>query len=150
MAHVIGLNAKLYYDPAGVGGGTWTELTNVRDVTLNLEKSEADVTTRANNGWRAMAALLKDGSVEWEMVWDTADAGFTAIKDAYFNNSLIGLAIMDGDITTPGSQGLQANFEVMSFSRSEPLEDALKVNVTVKPGYSPSTPPEWVTISTPP
>ncbi len=147
MAHVIGIDAKLYYDPAGVGVGTWTELTNVRDVTLNLEKSEADVTTRANNGWRAMAALLKDGSVEFEMVWDTADAGFTAIKDAYFNNSLIGLAIMDGGITTSGSQGLQANFEVMNFSRSEPLEEALKVNVTVKPGYSPSTPPEWVTIS---
>ena len=104
-------------------------------------------TTRANNGWRAMAALLKDGSVEFEMVWDTGDAGFTAIKDAYFNDSTIGLAIMDGDITTPGSQGLQANFEVMNFSRSEPLEDALKVNVTVKPAYSPSTPPAWVTIS---
>ena len=147
MSHVIGLDAKLYYDAAGVGVGTWTELTNVRDVTLNLEKSEADVTTRANNGWRAIAALLKDGSVEWEMVWDSDDAGFTAIKDAYFNGTLIGLAIMDGVITTPGSQGLQANFEVMNFSRSEPLEDALKVNVTVKPGYSPSTPPAWVTVS---
>jgi hypothetical protein len=36
--------------------------TNVRDVTLNLETGEADVTTRANSGWKQTFATLKDGS----------------------------------------------------------------------------------------
>jgi len=146
MSIRLGMEAKLYIDPAGVGGSSWSELANVKDVTLNLETGEADVTTRGNQGWRATVATLKDGSIEFEMVWDTADAGFTAIKDAYFNNSLIGFAIMDGDIATPGSQGLQADFSITNFSRNEPLEEAVTVSVTAKPTYS-TTAPQWVTVT---
>ena len=59
----LGLDAKLYFCAAGIGGTpTWTELTNVKNVTLNLQKGEADVTTRANNGWKATAGTLKEGS----------------------------------------------------------------------------------------
>ena len=45
-------------------------------MTLSLEAGEADVTTRGNDGWRAIVATLKEASVEFEMVWDTGDAGF--------------------------------------------------------------------------
>ena len=142
MAIKLGMQAKLYFKTGGVGGGgAWTEMTNVKDVTLNLEAGEADVTTRANNGWRATIATLRDGSVEWEMVWDTADAGFTAIKNAYFKGAIIGLSVMDGDIAS--GQGLQADFSITNFSRSEPLEEAMTVSVTAKPTYSTSA-PTWV------
>ncbi len=147
MSVKLGLDAKLYFCAAGIGGTpTWTELTNVKNVTLSLQKGEADVTTRANNGWKATAGTLKEGSIEFEMVWDTEDAGFTAIKDAYFNNTLIGLAVMDGGITTAGSQGLWADCSITDFSRDEPLEDAISVKVTAKPTYSANA-PEWKTIS---
>ena len=77
MSVKLGLDAKLYFCVAGIGGSpTWTELTNVKNVTLSLQKGEADVTTRANSGWKATAGTLKEGSIEFEMVWDTADAGF--------------------------------------------------------------------------
>lgn len=146
MAIRLGMEAKLYYKIGGVGGaGSWEELTNVKDVTLNLEAGEADVTTRGNAGWRATVATLREGSIEFEMVWDTADAGFSAIKDAYFTNAKIGFAVMDGDIGTAGSQGLQADFSITNFSRKEALEEAIMVSVTAKPTYS-TTAPEWVTI----
>jgi len=141
------MDAKLYCKIGGVGGsGSWLELTNVKDVTLNLETGEADVTTRGNAGWRATIGTLKDGSVEFEMVWDTEDAGFSAIKDAYFDNAKIGFAVMDGDIAASGSQGLQADFSITNFSRKEPLEEALAVSVTAKPTYS-DTAPQWVTVA---
>jgi len=144
MAIKLGMHAKLYYKTGGVGGGgSWTELTNTKDVTLNLEAGEADVTTRANNGWRATVATLREGSVEWEMVWNTSDAGFTAIKNAYFNGTAIGLAVLDGDITNAASQGLEADFSITNFSRSEPLDEAITVSVTAKPTYS-VTAPAWV------
>ncbi len=147
MAIRLGMDAKLYYKVGGVGGsGSWEELVNVKDVTLNLETGEADVTTRGNAGWRATAATLKEGSIEFEMVWDTGDAGFTAIKNAYFNNAKIGFAIMDGDIAASGSQGLQADFSITNFSRKEALEEALTVSVTAKPTYS-TTAPQWVTVA---
>ena len=144
MGIKLGMEARLYFKVGGVDGpGDWNELTNVRDVTLSLESGEADVTTRANAGWRATVATLKEGSVEFEMIWDTSDAGFTALKDAYFGNELIGLQVLDGAIDDPGVQGLKADFSVTNFSRNEPLEEAINVSVTLKVTYS-TTPPTWI------
>jgi len=150
MGIKLGMDARLYFCAGGMGGGpTWTELTNIKDVTLNLETGEADVTTRGNAGWRASVATLKEGSIEFEMVWDTEDAGFTAIKDAYFGGTPIALAIMDGAVDADGSQGLWADFSIISFSRSEPLEEGISVSVTAKPAYNPTYPPEWKEITVP-
>jgi len=143
VAIKLGMEATLNYMEGGQsGGGSWNELANTKDVTLNLEAGEADVTTRANNGWRAIVATLKEASVEFEMVWDTGDAGFAAIKDAYLNNDIIGLQILDGD-DSGGGEGLQADFMITSFSRSEALEEAIMVSVTAKVTYS-ATPPTWI------
>jgi hypothetical protein len=137
MSIRLGMQAKLYHGTAGATATT--ELTNVKDVTLNLETGESDVTTRASNGWRATIATLKNGSVEFTLIWDPDDAGFTAIKDAYFGNSAIAMAVLDGE----GGSGLDADFAVTNFTRNEPLEEAITVNVTVKPTYV-TRAPTWV------
>ena len=140
MAIKLGMDASLLYKVGGQSGGTaWTELANVRDVTLNLETGEADVTTRANAGWRATVGTLKEASVEFEMVWDTEDPGFAAIKDAFFTNAPIGLQVLDG----AAGQGLQADFSITNFSRNEALEEAITVSVTAKVTYS-ATAPSWI------
>lgn len=154
MGAKLGMKAKLYRLSTGTRAAwpstgapaTLVELSNVKDVTLNLETGEADVTTRANNGWKATIATLKEGSVEFEMIWDPTDAGFTAMKDAYFNNTPVALAILDGAKDEEGAQGLWADFSVTNLTREEPLEDAIKAKVTVKPTYS-AIPPAWVTVA---
>ena len=145
MGIKLGMEAKLYRNTGTYALPTWVELTNVKDLTLNLEAGEADVTTRGNAGWRATVATLKDGSIEFEMVWDTADTNFTAIQDAFFNGTDIEFAVMDGDITASGSQGLRATMSVTSFSRNEALEEALMVSVNAKPTYATNA-PEWMTV----
>ena len=143
----LGMNAKLYYNTSGVAGsGSWVLMGNVTDVTLTLETAEADVTTRGNDGWRATTPTLKDASVEFEQVWNPGDAGFEAIKDAFINVTTIGIEVLDGLRTTAGSQGLRADMRVTTFTRTEPLEEAMKVSVTLKPTYS-LTAPEWVEIT---
>jgi len=142
----LGMEAKLYRNEGTYASPTWTELQNVKDLTLNLEAGEADVTTRGNAGWRATIAALKDGSIEYDMLWDTADANFSAIKDAFFNGTNIEFAVMDGDIATTGSQGLRAEMSITGFSRSEALEEAMMVSVNAKPTYS-VNPPEWMTVA---
>ena len=143
MGAKTGLEAKLYYKVGGVAHETnpWLEMKNVRDNTLNLEKGEADVTTRGNSGWRATVGTLKDGSIEFEMVWDPADAAFAALQNAYLNDEVIGLAILDEAKET--GTGLVADFAVTNFSRNEPLEEAMTANVTAKPTYS-ATAPVWM------
>jgi len=146
MATVLGMDAKAYYQTDGVSGSAgWVELANVQDITLNLETGEADITTRANNGWRAYAATLKEGSFETTMKWDPDDPAFAAIQNAFFNNTHIGMTILDGPIGTSGSQGLRADMVITNFSRNEPLEEAVTVNVTFKPTYI-DTATEWHTV----
>jgi len=142
----LGMDAKLYRNNGDYATPDWVEVTNVKDLTLNLEAGEADVTTRANAGWRAIVATLKDGSIEYEMVWDTADTNFTEIQQAFFNNTTIEFAVMDGDIAASGTQGLRATMSITNFSRNEPLEEAIMVSVTAKPTYADNA-PEWMTIA---
>ena len=146
MSVKLGMQAKLYRNTATHETPMWDEMTNVKDLTLNLEKGQADVTTRGNNGWKASVGTLKDGGIEFEMVWDTEDEGFTAVRDAYLNDTALELAVMDGDITVAGSQGLRASFVVTNFSRKEPLEEGISVSVTLKVAYSDNA-PEWMTVA---
>lgn len=140
MGFKLGMNAIINYCAAGSGGSpSWSELENVKDVTLNVEKAEADVTTRGNNGWRAVVGTLKEGTVEFQMVWDTGNAGFTAIKDSFLENTVIGLQVLDEE----DGEGLQGDFMITNFSRTEPLEEAIMVSVTAKLTYS-ATAPVWV------
>ncbi|MCP4248085.1 MAG: hypothetical protein GY778_13645 [bacterium] len=144
MAEKLGMECVLNYKIGGItGGGSWIALTNVKDVTAGLEQNEADATTRANAGWRATVAALKSGTLEFDMVWDTADAGFTAIKNAFFGATAalrkIGMQVLDG----AGGEGLQADWNVMKFDRNEPLEEVVTVSVSMKITYS-DTAPSWI------
>jgi hypothetical protein len=146
MSVRLGKDAKLYFCTAGIGGAPdWAELVNVKNVSTNLQKGEADVTTRGNNGWKASVGTLKEGSIEFEMIWDEEDAGFTAVEEAYFNDTPLGIAVMTGPIDQAGSKGLWADCAVLDFSRDESLEEAITVKVTVKPTYSVNA-PQWVTV----
>jgi hypothetical protein len=135
------MNAKLYYSASGKSAGSWVEITNTKDVTLTMEKGQTDVSTRANAGWKAMAATQKDATIEWDMVWNPSDAGFAAVKDSFLNDTVLGLAAM----SEAGGEGLIADCVVTSFSRSEPLQEAITVKVQAKPTYSGSA-PEWGTV----
>jgi len=135
MAIVLGLDAKLLRGAVGATGAT--EVKNVKDLTLNLESSEADVTTRATKGWKATVAALKEASLEFGILYDTEDADFTAFQAAYFGNTPIALFVTDGD-----GHGLDADWSITGFTVEQPLEEALTVSVTAKPTAS-TRAPAW-------
>lgn len=143
---VLGLDCKAYRNTGTHASPTWNLVDDVKDVTLNLEKGEADVTTRANSGWRARKGTLKDGTVEFTLLHnpDRADSvtDFEAIRDAWINNTAVEWAFMDGAIATAGSQGLRATMEVVNFSRGEQLENASEYNVKLVPTLAAQA-PDW-------
>jgi len=147
MAHVLGYNAKLYRNTDDYDSPAWDEVTNVRDVTLNLEAGEADVTVRGGDGWRQTVPTLKDLSLEFEMIWDTSDADFTAIQAAFLAGSSLEFVALDGAVDEAGNEGIRATFMVGSFTRNESLEEALTVSVTLKATRSDNA-PEWYTSTT--
>lgn len=148
----LGMEMKVYRQTTGTRG-SWgtenadgvfegpapanlTEIGIVKDVTPDYSKGEADFTTRSNNGWRARRGVLIDGSVDLTLVYDTADAAYQAFQKSFLKRTKIALAILDGDKDEAGTKGFWADFEVFNFSDPQPLEDAVIVNINLKPTYS--------------
>lgn len=134
---ILGLNCVLYRGEAGQTAST--EMTNVKDVELNLTTGEADITTRAANGWRAYAATLKEASLTFQMNYESDDVDLKAIQTAFMNNSAISFLVGDDK-----GNGLDADFVITEFNIPQPLEEAVTVSVTARPTLS-TRAPAWKT-----
>lgn len=126
MAILLGLDCKLYRGEAGETARILME--NVKDVTVNLESGESDTTTRKSKGWRTSKATLKDGSIEFSILYDTDDEDYNALQEAYFSNKSIAFLAADDQ-----DNGLDADFTITNFSMEQNLEEAVSVSVTAKP-----------------
>lgn len=137
----VGLEAKLLYGTAGSTGAS--EATNVKDVSLSLEAGSADITTRAAQGWRVKKATLKEGSLEFEMNYDTEDSLCTTVISNFLSGTAMAFFVTDGAGT-----GLDADFTLTNCSMEQPLEEAITLSVTAEPtiiGGPSSRAPQWVT-----
>lgn len=140
----LGLNAKTYRNTGSYSVPVWTEMKNIRDATLADSMAEADVTRRASGGFRETEPTLREISFDYDAVNVAGDAEVTAVLAAYAGRTAIDLAIMDGDITTPGSNGVRARFKVFKRERAEELENAQMLAFTFKPCADANPPTEMV------
>ena len=153
MAHVLSEDAKLYYNFTATHGGAgtyttpdWDEISNVKDLTLTLDKGEIDVSVRSGNGFAEFVDGLIDATVDFQMLWDTADVPFSDIQAAFFAKNEVEILVLDGASTSSGAQGLRVTCMVKSFSRSETLGEALMVDVSLRPVKNSNAAPAWYTV----
>jgi hypothetical protein len=143
---VVGLAAKLYWNSGNFSVPVWNEVTNARDVTINMDKDEFDASTRGSGGWEATVMTLKKASVDFDILYLTGDANFTAFLGSYLNNTTLDMLAYDGPYNQAGCQGLRAPMQVSKCSRKEPLKEGLTSEISVKPTYNSSFPaPIWQT-----
>lgn len=145
--YLLGSQAKAYYSATALDGANTatvlsgaTEVTNIMDLSLEVESEFVDATTRAeaSSGFASEVAVLKGGRITFEARWLPGDTVFEALKDAWLNSTEFTMISLDQAKATVGAQGLAANFSV-SFGKTEPLRDVQKVNVTL----AISSHPEW-------
>lgn len=146
--NILGLGCALYRNNGTIGSGSpsWVENTNVKDLELQLETDIADLTVRANNGWRAELGTLKKGTITFQSVWDPADANFLAFFNAFLSNSLIEVAALNGKIENNGSHGLRMVATVTKCARTEKLTEGVMADITISPAYHAQA-PAWVVAS---
>ena len=148
---VLGLDAKTY-NVGSIGSPTFgTPIGIIREETINLEKSLADITDRRANGWRLQVGTLKEGPVDLQMIYEPGNTDFDAFEAAFFQGTQLVRAFMDGDVSVAGSHyGLMSAFVVTSFSLPRQLEEAILVDATVTPVLEDTSnlPPRWHTQTT--
>jgi hypothetical protein len=159
MAYKLGGNGAIYY--GGTTRASWPTsgaaaglaiLNRVGDVKLNLEKGDEDSSTRDTTPYETSFAGFIKASIDFQLKYDSADAGYLAMEASYFstNTATISLAILDGKTTAAGYKGLWADFQIFKFEKSEPVKGLQTVDVTVRPSLNTSAgtnvlPPSWVT-----
>lgn len=140
MAIRVGLEGSLKRGTSGAAIGTLTAVNNVKDLTLSMEKGEADTSTRAAGGWKTTLGTLKSATLEWGMNFDVVDSDVDAFQQAFLNNTILALAVLD----TASGEGLVADWTITGFTIEQPLEDTQTVKVTAKPAYVARN-PSWYT-----
>lgn len=131
--------AKLGYKVGGVaGGGTFSVVAGVGDVTVNQTKGETDITSRDNDGYEATLGALKTVSLEFDMIWDSTKQSCVDIRQAYENDTVIGFAALDGPLAS--GSGWKFDAQIFDFSRNEPLREGMKIKVVAKPTASDTKP----------
>lgn len=142
----VGLECIAYRNTGTSGTPIWTPCDNVKDVTLNLEKGEADVSRRGSGGWKDRKGTLKDASVDLGLVWVAAGTDCAAFRSGFLSGDPIEMAFASGPIATIGTEYFRCVFEVFKFTKEEPLEDGVTHSVNIKKTYS-ATVPTFVTVA---
>jgi len=139
MALKIGQAFYLYYNAGTYGSPTWTLINTVKDVSVNIKHDEVDSSSRASRT-KTAAPGLKELSIEFTILQDTANSAYQAILDAFNGRTAIEFLALDGILATAANEGPRAICKVFDFSRGEPLNDLSTNNVVAKPCYDASNP----------
>lgn len=144
---MLSMNCKTYLNTATGEGAwetpTWEEVDIIRDLTLPEEYDEIEVTARLSGGRKQFEPGLVDNPIEFDVLYKPGNELYDALAEAARTRAPIDLAIMDGDITVAGTQGLRGMFKIFKFTRDEKLADAVRVPVAIKLCHS-DNPPEWL------
>lgn len=135
-----GITSRLYVNAGSYASPDWEEVALAADVTLNLDKTMANATTRGGGGWKNEVGVLKGASVEFDALWKNGDVALDDLLDSYINGTAIEIAIADGPIATAGTEYWRMTCEVSAWNKSDPIEDLQKVSITAVPTIAENAP----------
>lgn len=155
----LGVNAEVAYLSTGTRGSWAGSPTNgiyvgaspaltaipiVRNANLTSDASEADLSSRYS-AWKLSGKGLREASVDFEIPWASADAGFQALLQAHAANTSIAVAVLSGPHTVAGNIGIWADWDVKEFSRDENIEKEQIAKVKIVPtATTTNIAPQWV------
>lgn len=137
-----GREAKLYVAADGIGGvPTWKEGTLVRNLRLLSALGEIDLSCRGNN-LKLTGLALRDVTIDFEILYDTADEAVQILEAAHTTRATVGAAVTSFGISESGSRVYKIDCVVPKWERAEDLEGAQAMSCSLKPTLSENAPTE--------
>lgn len=140
----LGIEGKLYRNTGSWASPVWNEIPNVKDLSLGLEKGEADASSRFTK-WKLTRGAMKEATIEWGMIRDSTDADWLALHTAWLADTVVGFAVADGPIATAGTMYFKVECEILKFSHTENMEEVMITEVSIKPARTDNA-PDWITV----
>lgn len=135
-AFMLGKDAVLYY--SATPGDALSALTLIGDQIgdLNIDMGRSGGTTiasRASGGWEEQAPGLRTLEITFTITLKpTTDAFALALRTAYLNDAELTIAALTKPKATSGAEGPRVNMTVENYSRGEPVNGAITVDVTLR------------------
>lgn len=132
---LMGFEGKILWGAAGSTGST--ELTIVRDASYKFESTEADISDRASIYDLVDVAGIKF-SLEFEINNKQGHAFIAALRAAQTAGTAIAIRTRDYS----SGYGVDADF-ILSHDGNEPLRDAQRLKISMKPTDKNGRTPTW-------
>jgi hypothetical protein len=133
MATPLGINAKVYRN-TGVDYATptWTEVDQIADLSVNPEWDEAEGgarSSRIKKSSKTMLGIEITGRIKVQL----ADAGYVALRDAMYTDIPLDLLILNGANDEDGVHGWRGEWNVMSGTEDQALQNRLYMDFRLTP-----------------
>ena len=102
------------------------ELTDGKDVTVNLKRGEIDDTARDTNGWRSRIPGLGEWSIDVTLIKKfPASTAAAALETAFY----AGTIISEVKALDKNGYGLKGECSVVDFTEKQPYENVVEISV---------------------
>lgn len=150
VAPIAGHKCKLYRNTGVPATPVWSEIDEVGDVELGgMEMGGAELKRRNNDFTKELSTLMGVIEISANLIYGLDATNFDAIRANFFNGTVEQYAVMNGDITTTGNEGLKIPVRVATFPWAQPLEEATSFAATFRCAYMDSggeVDPAWYTV----
>ncbi len=125
-AFKLGFENKLYIGSAG--SAPTTEMTNVSNLSVNLNAAKVDVTARNTGAFKTYIAGMIDPSLSFTVHADANDTSLALIRSAYIGRGAVAVKVDLGD-----NYAFQADCIVEDLSNSQETESVTDYSVSLAP-----------------
>lgn len=126
----------LYRNTGTVAVPVWTVVAEIGDVSIpDFSMGLSELKRRANNFTKNLASLIQGIAIEFRLHHGLDSTNYTALRTNFLAGTAEEWAIMGGDITDSGSEGLRVPVLVENFPWDQPLEDVSGHDVRLAIAY---------------
>lgn len=130
---LLGINAGLYYNTGTYGLPTWTEITDVSDVKLDLSFQKVALPTR-NSKVIKSGKTVAEAPLQFTIKQHLTDAAFLAVWAALISNTdVIDLMVLNAKDDVNGARGVRGEFVLYSLTDDQAITNALVYQIAAEP-----------------
>ena len=127
---MLGDNSKFYYDGGGAESGSWVEADMIIDDGDTLERRTAEANTRGDVEIKTHVGKPKY-ELSGTLLFQLNDAQYEVLRNSAHNNTTIGIAVMNGTVSTSGNEGWWRDMKFSNWNETRPDGDTVKIAFTL-------------------
>lgn len=126
---IAGFESQLYID---VGGGNYTRIGEMKEVTMRIERDQIDVSSHSSVGWKDHIHGLAQWSATSNYLYIQTDTVQGVLWNALIDRTILHFRFRgNGDNADIGDEQFEGDGIITSWEASGPNTDAVAVAINV-------------------